>query len=157
MRELCALLAQPQPLVSYHLALLHAERVVERRRSALDGREFYYLLNLERCHELLAESGSALHPGLLSAQRAPAAGRAERDRPARVLFLCTGNSARSQIAEALVARLSAETVDVTSAGTHPKPLHRQRRSRVMRERGIDVSGHPDQSTCPNLRGRASTT
>jgi protein-tyrosine-phosphatase len=56
-----------------------------------------------------------------------------------VLFLCTGNSARSQIAEALVERLSGGAVRAASAGSHPKPLH-PNAVRVMRERGIDLAG-----------------
>jgi protein-tyrosine-phosphatase/DNA-binding transcriptional ArsR family regulator len=140
-RELSELLEYPQPLVSYHLGQLQAERVVERRRSAFDGREFYYLLNLGRCGELLAASGGALHPGLHLSRNSPAgAGRAARGRRVRVLFLCTGNSARSQIAEALVERLSDGTVEAVSAGSDPKPLH-VNAVRVMRERGIDLSGH----------------
>jgi protein-tyrosine-phosphatase len=58
---------------------------------------------------------------------------------ARVLFLCTGNSARSQIAEALCERLSGGAVRAFSAGSHPKPLHANA-VRVMRERGIDLAG-----------------
>jgi protein-tyrosine-phosphatase len=138
--ELCDLLEQEQPLVSYHLRLLQAEQVVERRRSAFDGRESYYMLDLGRCVELLAASGGALHPGLqLSTHRPAATGRTARARRVRVLFLCTGNSARSQIAEALVGRLSDGTVEAVSAGSHPKPVHANA-LRVMHERGIDLDG-----------------
>jgi protein-tyrosine-phosphatase len=56
-----------------------------------------------------------------------------------VLFLCTGNSARSQMAEALAEQLSAGVGRATSAGSHPKPLH-PNAVRVMRERGIDLAG-----------------
>jgi protein-tyrosine-phosphatase len=56
-----------------------------------------------------------------------------------VLFLCTGNSARSQIAEALAERLSGGAVRAASAGSHPKPLHANA-VRVMRERGVDLAG-----------------
>jgi protein-tyrosine-phosphatase len=65
-------------------------------------------------------------------------GRADRVR-ARVLFLCTGNSGRSQIAEALLGQLSGGGVEVASAGSRPKPLHPEA-VRVMREHGIDISG-----------------
>jgi protein-tyrosine-phosphatase len=56
-----------------------------------------------------------------------------------VLFLCTGNSARSQIAEALAEQLSGGAVSAASAGSHPKQLH-PNAVRVMRERGIDLAG-----------------
>jgi protein-tyrosine-phosphatase len=56
-----------------------------------------------------------------------------------VLVLCTGNSARSQIAEALAEQLSDGSVSAASAGSDPKPLH-PNAVRVMRERGIDLGG-----------------
>jgi protein-tyrosine-phosphatase/DNA-binding transcriptional ArsR family regulator len=138
--ELCRRLALPQNLVSYHLGRLRAERIVSRRRSAADGRDSYYLLELNRCGEMLARAGSALHPGLRLAPsgsdwRRPATRRSR----ARVLFLCTGNSARSQIAEALTERLSGGGVQASSAGSHPKPLH-PNAVRVLRARGIDIAG-----------------
>ena len=58
----------------------------------------------------------------------------------RVLFLCTGNSARSQMAEALLRKSGGDRFDVFSAGTHPKGLHPMT-IEVMRESDIDVSGH----------------
>jgi protein-tyrosine-phosphatase len=138
-QELCALLEQPQPLVSYHLGRLQAEQLVERRRSAFDGRESYYVLDLARCGELLAASGGALHPGLSLSPRPPAGADAAARRPrVRILFACTGNSARSQLAEALAGQLAGGTVEAVSAGSHPKPLHADT-LRVLRERGIDPS------------------
>jgi protein-tyrosine-phosphatase len=139
-RELCALLERPQNLVSYHLGRLRAEGLVSSRRSAADARDSYYMLDLGRCGELLASSGRALHPALRLAELP----RREWDRPSRaarprVLFLCTGNSARSQIAEALVQLLTGGAVEAASAGSHPKPLH-PNAVRVMRERGIDIAG-----------------
>jgi protein-tyrosine-phosphatase len=56
-----------------------------------------------------------------------------------VLFLCTGNSARSQIAEALAELLSKGAVRAVSAGSHPKPMH-PNAVRVMRARGVDLGG-----------------
>ncbi|MFN3285260.1 MAG: arsenate reductase ArsC [bacterium] len=57
----------------------------------------------------------------------------------RVLFLCTGNSARSQMAEGWLRYLSAGRVQVYSAGTEPRGLH-PLAVRVMAERGVDISG-----------------
>ena len=56
----------------------------------------------------------------------------------RVLFVCTGNRARSQMAEGLLRHLAGDRFDVYSAGTEPKGLAVQT-VEVMREIGIDVS------------------
>src|SRR5215471_8511757 len=56
----------------------------------------------------------------------------------RVLFLCTGNSARSQMAEGLLRAKEGDRFEVFSAGTHPKGLH-PRSVEVMQEVGINIS------------------
>lgn len=56
----------------------------------------------------------------------------------RVLFLCTGNAARSQMAEAFLRHLGGVGFDVHSAGTNPKGVH-PLTVRVMAEAGIDIS------------------
>ena len=147
--ELCELAGHRQSLVSYHLRQLRDGGLVSARRSLADGRDSYYVLELARCGELLAGAGAALHPGL-----APAAGRGSAR--ARVLFLCTGNSARSQMAEALAEQLSGGAVRAVSAGSHPKPLH-PNAVRVMRERGIDLAGPPFQAPRASSPAGASTT
>jgi protein-tyrosine-phosphatase/DNA-binding transcriptional ArsR family regulator len=134
--ELCELAGRRQSLVSYHLRQLRDGGLVSTRRSAADGRDAYYILDLARCGELLSNAGVALHPGLASP---PGAERAHRTALARVLFLCTGNSARSQMAEALCEQLSDGAVLAVSAGSRPKPLH-SNAVRVMREHGIDLAG-----------------
>jgi arsenate reductase (thioredoxin) len=58
----------------------------------------------------------------------------------RVLFLCTGNSARSQMAEGLLRQAAGNRFEVSSAGTHPKGLH-PKSVDVMKEVGIDISNH----------------
>src|SRR5215218_10359552 len=136
--ELCSLADQRQSLVSYHLRQLRDSGLVTARRSLADGRDTYYVLELGRCDELLVSAGASLHPGLASTMGShEGSGRALAR--ARVLFLCTGNSARSQMAEALAERLSEGAVRAASAGSHPKPLH-PNAVRVMRERGIDLAG-----------------
>jgi ArsR family transcriptional regulator, arsenate/arsenite/antimonite-responsive transcriptional repressor / arsenate reductase (thioredoxin) len=138
--ELTALAGRRQNAVSYHLARLREGGLVTVHRSSADRRDSYYRIELGRCGQLLADTAGALHPGLLPGAP-PAASRAT-SRPAapvRVLFLCTGNSARSQIAEALLRRAGGDRVRAASAGSHPKDLH-PRAVRVLREYGIDWSG-----------------
>ncbi len=137
-QELVAATGEPQNLVSYHLARLRDAAFVRARRSSADGRDAYYAADLDRIWELLAAAGAALHPGLAADHSPP--GPVEP--AARVLFLCTGNSARSQMAEALTIDRSDGAVDARSAGSHPKPLH-PNAVRVLREdHGIDIAGRP---------------
>jgi len=62
----------------------------------------------------------------------------------RVLILCTGNSARSQMAEGLLRHDAGDRFDVESAGTKPS-LVRPEAIAVMKEVGIDISGHRSKS------------
>jgi len=62
----------------------------------------------------------------------------------RVLILCTGNSARSQMAEGLLRNESGEQFEVWSAGTRPTQV-RHEAIEVMREVGIDISGQRSKS------------
>jgi protein-tyrosine-phosphatase/DNA-binding transcriptional ArsR family regulator len=138
-RELTSVIDEPQSLVSYHLQRLRAGGVVTTRRSSADGRDSYYSIDLARCAALLVSTATTLHPGLRlhigvggrngpppSLRRAP-----------RVLFLCTGNSARSQMAEAFISHRAPFPVQAFSAGSRPKPLH-PNAVRAMRTRGIDI-------------------
>jgi protein-tyrosine-phosphatase len=66
--------------------------------------------------------------------------------PLNVLFLCTGNSARSQMAEAILRHLSHGAIDVESAGTLPKPeIHPMARKAVHDLFGLDMSGQYPKS------------
>ena len=62
----------------------------------------------------------------------------------RVLILCTGNSARSQMAEGLFRHEAGDAYEVFSAGTKPSPV-RPEAIAVMNEIGIDISGHRSKS------------
>lgn len=149
--ELVELLAKPQNLVSYHLAELRKAGIVRARRSAADGRDVYYRADLLGCRDALGVVGLQLHPGLAAEDPTPV-GRRRATPRSRVLFLCTGNSARSQMAEALVEHRSLGAVDARSAGSHPKPLHPDA-VRVMAERGIDLSGHASKPLTRFTRNR----
>ena len=58
----------------------------------------------------------------------------------RVLILCTGNSARSQMAEGLLRHMAGDRIEVYSAGTRPGSV-RSEAIAVMAELGIDIRGH----------------
>lgn len=141
-RELVTLVGEPQNLVSYHLRLLRDGGLVTSTRSSFDGRDSYYHLDLDRCGDALVETGAALHPALrwepaphphpVDLRRSPSVG---------VFFMCTGNSARSPIAEALLRHRTGGQVEVASAGSRPKPRLHPNAIRVLRDEfGIDVTG-----------------
>jgi protein-tyrosine-phosphatase/DNA-binding transcriptional ArsR family regulator len=140
-RELTAAVRQPQNLVSYHLRQLRTAGLVTSRRSSFDGRDTYYSVDLDGCAQALAASASALHPGLaLPSAVAETAAAAELARR-RVLFVCTGNTGRSPMAEALLRHQAGAHIEAASAGIHPKALHPGAIS-VMRDRyRIDITGH----------------
>lgn len=62
----------------------------------------------------------------------------------RVLILCTGNSARSQMAEGLLRSMAGDGLEVFSAGTRPVGLHPHAVA-ALAELGIDISGHRSKS------------
>ena len=138
-QELVALLGQPANLVAYHLGQLRRARLVRQRASSADGRAQYYSLDLPRMQALYAQTGAALHPALGEAPKAEPEDAAASGRPlARVLFLCTHNSARSQMAEGLLRHLSQGQVAAFSAGTEPGQVH-PLAIEAMAERAIDIS------------------
>lgn len=69
-----------------------------------------------------------------------------------VLFLCTGNSARSQMAEGLLRHLAGDRFEVVSAGTQPVGLN-PHAVEIMREIGIDISSHQSKNVSQFLGRR----
>lgn len=67
-----------------------------------------------------------------------------RPSPIRVLFLCTGNSCRSQMAEGWARALLGDRVEAHSAGTRPQGLNRLAVI-AMREVGVDISRHESKA------------
>lgn len=154
-QELVALLQRPQNLVSYHLRLLRDGQLVKERRSSADGRDVYYSLDLDHLRTLYLHSGQALHPALACAEP-PTTGRqhgqemedrGDGKRPFRVLFLCTHNSARSQLAEGILRASGGEGVAAFSAGSEPGQVH-PLAIRAAAALNIDIGGqhakHMDQ-------------
>lgn len=133
--ELVVTVRQPANLVSYHLGQLRAARLVGERRSSADARDVYYTLDLGRLGAAFRGSADAIHPGLWPETGSPRAEGTSR----RVLFLCTHNSARSQMAEALLRHHAGATADIRSAGSHPSQVH-PLALRTLDELGVDSAG-----------------
>ena len=137
-QELVDWLKLPQNLISYHLRKLREGHLVTERRSSADEREIYYCLDLERFQTLYLAAGAMVHPAVTSwTESAPSLDTLHPR--LRVLFLCTENSARSQMAEALLRHLSGGRVEAYSAGSHPAQQIHPLARRVMEQAGIDMS------------------
>lgn len=65
-----------------------------------------------------------------------------QDKAYRVLFLCTGNSARSQMAEAILNRKGLGRFRAESAGSSPAPRVNPHAIQALRESGVEWAGHP---------------
>ena len=139
--ELVKQIKQPHNLISYHLKRLRLQKIVSERRSSADARDIYYTLNLNQFRQLYLEAGQSLHPALSDSFTQPdLQAETQPSSPIRVLFLCTHNSARSQMAEGLLRELSRNRVEVFSAGSEPTTVH-PLAIEVMSGRGIDLGTH----------------
>jgi ArsR family transcriptional regulator, arsenate/arsenite/antimonite-responsive transcriptional repressor / arsenate reductase (thioredoxin) len=137
--EIVARTGQAPSLVSYHLARLRDAGLVSVRRSTADGRDSYHALDLDAIGSAVAGVASQIHPGLLAEAGVPAPGQ-PRPAAARVLFICSGNSSRSPMAEGWLNHLGGGRVTACSAGISPGSLHPLAVA-AMAEHGVDISGH----------------
>ncbi len=139
--ELVSQLQQPMNLVSYHLRKMREDALVTTRRSEADGRDVYYSLDLNRLRQMYLDAGAALHPALgIKLPLVDAAWLKNQ----RVLFVCTHNSARSQMAEGLLRHQSQGYLDVLSAGSHPTSVHPDAIA-TMDSLGIDIRQQQSRS------------
>lgn len=127
----------PLNVVSYHLKQLRSLGLLHDRRSAADARDVYYHLDMERLLSLYAIGGSSLHPGLTAnpEQQVQASAGSVSD-PLRILFLCTHNSARSQLAEGILRAVGGDQVQAFSAGSEPTDVAPETIV-ALRDLGID--------------------
>lgn len=132
-QELVTLLERPINLVSYHLRLLREAGLVREHRSAADARDLYYTVTLAYVAQQFRAVGTELHPALACSSIPP------RQTPAQILFLCTHNSARSQMAEALLRMQAGDRpIQVMSAGSYPGTVAPEAIC-AMDRLGIDIS------------------
>ncbi len=140
-QELVELVGEPHNLVLYHLRRLRSHALVSERRSAADGRDIYYHLDLDRFKSLFFSAGESLHPGFAERHATAATDNTiAPGRRVRVLFLGAHNGTRSQMAEGILRELGGGRVETASAGTEVTRVH-PLAVREMADRGIDVSGH----------------
>ncbi len=134
--EVVQQLQAPANAVSYHLKQLRSLGLLRDRRSSLDARDVYYSVDLARLQVLYTSAGETLHPGMAAPHEDQETLR-ELEHPLRILFLCTHNRARSQMAEGIARYLAGDQVEVYSAGDKPTEVH-PRTIEVLEEMGIDT-------------------
>lgn len=115
--ELAARLDLPTNLIAHHLHVLQQAGLISRRRSEGDARRTY-ISRTDVCDQLL--------------------GASSQPRPRKVAFVCSQNSARSQLAESYWRTVS--DVPVVSAGTHPAARVHPRAVTLARRHGLDLTG-----------------
>jgi protein-tyrosine-phosphatase/DNA-binding transcriptional ArsR family regulator len=138
-QEIVRLLEQPQNLVSYHLRKLRDQNLVTERRSSADGRDIYYSLDVNTMRTLYFAAADSLNPALnITDTELQKAISHLPGKKVRVLFLCTHNSARSQMAEGILRHLSGGRIEAFSAGNQPAHLH-PLAMQTMAKMGLDIS------------------
>ncbi|MBK9712661.1 MAG: arsenate reductase ArsC [Kouleothrix sp.] len=129
--------ALPQAEVAALLEPLCAAGVLIDRPSDANAQDVYYHLDLDALRSVYQAAGAPVPTELDPVEEARVCSD-ERTKAPRVLFLCTRNSARSQLAEGITRLLSKGQVDVFSAGTQPGVLHPMAID-VLTSLNVDVS------------------
>lgn len=128
----------PANIVSYHLKELRSLGLLRDRRSSLDHRDVYYSVDLARLHALYTTAGDMLHAGMNAQEPVADEDLPRLAHPVRILFLCSHNRARSQLAEGIACYLAGPQVEVFSAGSEPAEVH-PLTIEILGEIGIDTT------------------
>ncbi|NQX14220.1 helix-turn-helix domain-containing protein [Microbacteriaceae bacterium VKM Ac-2855] len=128
--EVQVAVGMPSNLVAHHLRVLETAGILSRARSESDGRRSYV--------RLIPGAFDRLAPEPLRV-------------PGRVVFVCTANSARSQLAEALWR--SRSDIPVASAGTHPADAVNEAAIRAAARHGLDIAPSRPQQVGEVLESR----
>lgn len=147
--EMQEVLGKAPSTLSAHLAQLRAAGLVTMTR---EGRSLRYRADLDALGGLIdylvadccrgrADLCAPLARGALDRAGAPVDGA----RPLTVLFICTGNTARSILSEALLRHLGGERFRALSAGTRPEGVVNPFALRVLRAHGVDTAGLSSKS------------
>jgi protein-tyrosine-phosphatase/DNA-binding transcriptional ArsR family regulator len=138
--EIATALGFRQNTLSHHLADLTASGLVKVKRQ---GRSLYHAVDLDMAEALigyLALDVGRARPDLLAPLLATRKVPAMRDTDFSVLFICSGNSARSIFAEALLRDLGKGKFQAFSAGTRPKTEMNPFALEILERNGHDIAG-----------------
>ena len=143
--DLSTLFDQAQPIVSKQLAILLEEGLIAKKiitKPGISGKwHAYSLINEHKyiIYSIISLFSRQNNPKVENLIELEYKERKKMKKP-NVLFLCTGNSARSQMAEAILRKKAGEYFKVYSAGTDPKGIN-PLTIKVMEEAGYDLSKH----------------
>jgi ArsR family transcriptional regulator, arsenate/arsenite/antimonite-responsive transcriptional repressor / arsenate reductase (thioredoxin) len=139
--DICNTSGLPLTLVSQHLRVLRESGMVQAERDSNDARAVWYSLNPQRIKEIQTVLSMVFDMTKIVDRRIPEVKQSPNltREKFRVLFLCSGNSARSQMAEALLQHYGTGLIEARSAGTHPREVH-PLTIKVLTEIGIDTTG-----------------
>ncbi|MBL6991433.1 MAG: metalloregulator ArsR/SmtB family transcription factor [Bacteriovoracaceae bacterium] len=149
--QLTDLLGLAQPTISKHMSILHNAMLVEKRK---EGRWVYYLLSKKMASKDVTKALDWVLNSISLAESAEIKQDQKKIKDViakdwgissrtRILFLCTGNSCCSQMAEGWTRYLKGDTIDAYSAGIETRGVNPYA-VKVMAEVGVDISGHKSQ-------------